>query len=408
MGEIMNIEEIKADFPVLNNNMNGKNIVYLDSAATSQKPRQVIDTVLEFYSSKNSNVGRSLYQLAEQATLGFEESREKVQKFINAKQKEEIIFVNNTTQGINTVMRGWGEKNIKKGDKIVTTILEHHSNFVPWLELAKRKKAKLEIIDIDENGELKEQELEKINGAKLVAFSAASNVAGTIPDTKKICKLAKDAGAISIVDGAQLVPGNLTDVKKIGCDFLVFSGHKMLGPFGSGVLYGKREVLEQTDPFIYGSEMIRKVHKDGFTLNELPHRLEAGTPNVAETIGLGIAIDYLNRIGMKEIRSHEEKLIGYMIKRMQEIDGLRIIGPTDPKKRAGLVAFDLKQAHPHDVAAMLDEEGVCIRSGHHCAMPLHERLDIPASSRASIYLYNEKQDVDKLIEGIEKIKKIFG
>lgn len=405
---MIDVDEIRSDFPILETKINGNRIAYLDSAATSQKPRQVIDTVLEFYSSKNSNVGRSLYKIAEQATLEFEQVREKARKFINARDAAEIIFTCNTTLGVNTVMRGWGERNIKKGDKIVTSILEHHSNFVPWLELAKRKKAKLEIMDIDENGELKEGELEKIKGAKLVAVTGASNVAGTMPDIKKICRIARDTGAVTLIDAAQLVPGTKTDVSAIGCDFMVFSGHKMLAPFGSGVLYGKKEVIEQMDPFLYGSEMIKKVYADKATWNDAPHKFEAGTPNVAETMGLGMAMDYLGRVGMDNVRAHEEKLVSYLLKRMKEVKGLRIIGPQDHRKRAGLVAFELDKVHPHDVAAMLDEEAICIRSGHHCAMPLHDRLGIPASSRASVYLYNTTEEIDRLIDGLEKIKKVFG
>lgn len=407
MDEMIDVDEIWQDFPILSTKAHGKPLTYLDSAATSQKPRQVIDALAEFYSLRNSNAGRSLYRLAEEATLAYEGARKAAAGFINAADEKEIVFTNNSTHGINAVFRGWGEKNIRKGDKIVTTVLEHHSNFVPWLELAKRKKAKLEIIDIDADGELKESELDKINGAKLVAVSAASNVLGTMPDIRKMCKIARDAGAVSVVDAAQYVPGNPTDVRTIGCDFMVFSGHKMLAPFGSGVLYGRQELLEGMDPFLFGSEMIREVYSDRATWNDIPHRLEAGTPNVAECIALGVAIGYLKRIGIDNVRAHEERLAGHMLKRLSEVEGLRILGPKKAKRRVALLAFELEGVHPHDVAALLDEDGICVRSGHHCAMPLHERLGIPASTRASAYIYNKEGEIDRLAESLEKIGNMF-
>ncbi|MFH1394375.1 MAG: SufS family cysteine desulfurase [Candidatus Micrarchaeota archaeon] len=403
----MDVDEIRADFPILSTTRNGKPIAYLDSAATSQKPRQVIDALSEFYSLRNANVGRSLYHLAEEATIAYAEARQKAAKFINAADENEIVFTSNTTNGVNTIFRGWGEGNIKKGERIVTTILEHHSNFVPWLQLARMKGAQLDIIDIDEKGKLREEDLGKLEGAKLFAFSAASNVAGTLTDVPKLCRLARKAGAVTIVDAAQYVPGNVTDVRKMGCDFLLFSGHKMLAPFGSGVLYGRKELLEEMEPFLYGSEMIREVHTYGATWNGLPHKFEAGTPNVAECVCLGVAMDYLNRVGLGNIRKHEEKLVSHMLRRMEEIEGLRIIGPGEAKERAGLVAFELEGVHPHDIAALLDEDGICVRSGHHCAMPLHEKLGIPASTRASVYLYNTEEEIDRLAESLVKIRDLF-
>lgn len=406
---MFDVDKIRSDFPILDVKVNGKKLVYLDSAATSQKPSQVIDGVSDFYRKRNSNVARGLYRLAEQATMEYEAVREKARKFINAKASKEIIFTRNTTEGSNVIMRGWGEKFLKKGDRIVTTILEHHSNFVPWQQLAKRTGARFEVVDITDEGELDEGELEgKLKGARFVAVSAASNVVGTLTDTRRICSMARENGAISVVDGAQSVPSMPTDVKKMGCDFLTFSGHKMLAPFGSGVLYGREELLEKMDPLLYGSEMIRSVTIEETEWNDLPLKFEAGTPNVGSMVGLGAAMDYLNGIGLESIRSHEESLLAYALKRLPEVKGLEVLGPKDVKKRGALVAFTLEGVHPHDVASMLDEDGICVRSGHHCAMPLHERLRIPASTRASFYLYNTKEEIDMLLESLERIRKVFG
>lgn len=406
---MLDVEKTRRDFPILERKTGGKPLVYLDSAATSQKPGQVIDAVASFYRNRNANVARGLYTLAEEATREYEDVREKVRRFINAEAPEEIIFTPNTTVGANIVMRGWGEKFIRRGDKIVTTVMEHHSNFVPWQQLAKTKGARFEVVDITEDGGLDESELDKkIKNAKLVAVSAASNVLGTINNTKKICELARENDVVSVVDGAQYVPSFGTDVKEIGCDFLVFSGHKMLAPFGSGVLYGRRELLESMDPFLYGSEMIRSVTIKKSEWNELPFKFESGTPDVAAIICLGVAIDYLNKIGFENIRAHERGLVGYMMKRLAEVKGLRIIGPKDAKKRAALVSFTMEGIHPHDVSAILADNGVCVRSGHHCAMPLHIRLGIEASTRASVYLYNRKDEIDALVESLHKTRKIFG
>ncbi len=408
---MLDTETIRRDFPILRESVNGKQLVYLDSAATSQRPIQVIEAVSDFYTHKNANVARGLHKLAEEATSAYEEVRGKARSFINAKEPEEIIFTKNTTEGINTVMRGWGEKSIRKNDKIVTTILEHHSNFVPWQQLARWKGAKFEVAGITDEGELDLDDFEKkAKGAKLVALSAASNVIGTITDVKKVARIVRELAhedAIILVDGAQSVPSMPTDVKSIDCDFLVFSGHKMLAPFGSGVLYGKRERLEKMDPFVYGSEMIRAVGMKTSEWSDLPYKFEPGTPDVAATIGLGAAIDYLGRIGMEDVRAHEKDLAGYAIKRMGDIDTLTILGPHDPGKRVGLVSFTMDDIHPHDVAAILDEDGIAVRSGHHCAMPLHEHLGIPASTRASFYIYNTKPEIDALCDSLRRVKKVF-
>ena len=405
---MFNVDKIREDFPILKEKMNGKPLVYLDSAATSQRPIQVIEAVSDFYLKRNANVARGLHKLGEEATRRYEEVRFKLKDFVNARSEKEIIFTKNTTEAINTVMYGWGMKNIKEGDKIVTTIMEHHSNFVPWQQLAKMKKAKLEVIDVDDEGKLEESELDKIKGAKLVAVSAVSNVLGTRNDVKKICRIATDAGALSLVDGAQSVPSQKTDVRDIGCDFLALSGHKMLAPFGTGALYAREEVLDKMDPMLYGSEMIRKVTIEEATWNDLPHRFEAGTPIVAETIGLGAAIDYLNKLGMDDIKRHKEEITAYALKRLGETKGVKIIGPKKASERGGLVGFELENVHPHDVAAILDDSGIAIRSGHHCAMPLHDRLKIPASSRASFHVYTKKEEIDALVAGLEKVKMVFG
>jgi len=303
-------------------------------------------------------------------------------------------------------MRGYGEKFIKKGDKIVVTMLEHHSNFVPWQELAKRTGAKFEVVGLTAEGNLDEQDLlQKLKGAKLFAFSAASNVLGTMPEVKRICKLAKDSGAVSLVDAAQYVPSHNITIKDLGCDFLTFSGHKMLSPFGVGVLYGREDLLESMDPFLYGSEMIRTVTSESSDWNTSPHKFESGTPNVAAVIGFGTAIDYLNDVGMDNIASYTQSLTSYLYSRLSELDFVNVLGP---EKRAGLVSFTIDKVHSHDIAAILNEDKVCVRSGHHCAMPLHDHLGISASTRASIYFYNKKSEIDQLVESLEKVRKVFG
>jgi len=405
---MFDVNKLRQDFPILQTKVNGKPLTYLDSAATSQKPEQVIQTIADFYRNENANVARGLYRLAEEATRKYEEVRDKAAKFINARAREEIIFTQNSTHGANIVMRGWGEKFVKRGDRIVTTVMEHHSNFVPWQQLAKKKGAKFEVVDITDEGELDWNDLDKkTKNAKLVAVSAASNVLGTLNDTKKICALAHEAGAVCVVDGAQSVPSMGADVRNMDCDFLVFSGHKMLAPFGSGVLYGKEELLEKMDPFFYGSEMIRSVTKQKSEWNELPFKFESGTPDVAAVIGLGTAMDYLSKIGFENIRAHESSLVSHMLKQLREVKGLGMIGPRDGKKRGSLVSFTMEGIHPHDVSAILAEDGVCVRSGHHCAMPLHTRLGIEASTRASIYLYNRKDEIDRLTDSLQRARKIF-
>lgn len=403
---MIDAERIRMDFPIFQAH---PRMVYLDSAATSQRPAAVIDAVSNLYRTYNANVARGLYPIAEEATLGYENVRKKTRRFIKARSDAEIIFTKNSTEGANLLMRGWGAKFIRKGDRIVTTLMEHHSDFVPWQQLAKMKGAKFEVVGLDDDGALDQDDLgRKLKGAKLFAFSSASNVLGIRYDAKALCALAREAGALSVVDGAQSVPSMPTDVKAMGCDFLFFSGHKMLAPFGSGVLYGREELLEKMDPFLYGSSMIRMVTKERTQWNDIPHKFEAGTPIVDAVVGLGAAIDYLEGLGMGEVQKHEEMLVAYMLKRLGEVRGLDIIGPQSASARTGLVAFGLEGVHPHDVSAMLAEDGICVRSGHHCAMPLHGHLGIPASTRASVYIYNRKEDVDAMVSSLQKVRKAFG
>ncbi|MDO8553786.1 MAG: cysteine desulfurase [Candidatus Micrarchaeota archaeon] len=400
---------MKKDFPILERKINGHDFVYLDSAATSQKPRQVIEAMNDYYTNYNANVHRGVYKISEEASEKYDDARSKVKNFINASSEQEIIYTKGTTESINLVMRSWGEKFIKKGDKIVTTIMEHHSNFVPWQQLASKTGAIFEVVGINKNYELDESELErKIKGAKLVAVTHASNVLGTINPVEKICKIAHDNDAVVLVDGAQSIPHFPVDVRKIDCDFFAFSGHKMLGPTGIGVLYGKKELLESMDPFNYGGDMISEVHVDKSEWNKLPYKFEAGTPPIAEVIGLGAAISYLEKIGMKKIREHEKELTNYAIEMLSKIKNCKIIGSVDVDKRLGAITFDIAGIHPHDLASLLNEKGIAIRTGHHCAMPLHEYLKLNATARASFYIYNEKKDVDALVDSINYAKKIFG
>ena len=405
----INLMQVREDFPILKRQVNGKPLVYLDNAATSQKPTQVIKALEQYYLEYNANIHRGIHKLAEEATLAHEEAREKTAKFINARRTEEIVFVRNTTEALNLLAYAWGRRNVGKNDKIVLTIMEHHSNIVPWQMLAKEKEAKIEFIEIDKEGKLQEEQIrEKIDSrTKIVAVTHASNVLGTINPVEAIGKAAHQVGALFVLDAAQSVPHMPVDVKKLDCDFMAFSGHKMMGPTGIGVLYGKKQFLEDTPPFLGGGEMIREVHTTDSSWKELPYKFEAGTPNIAGAIGLGIAIDYLNRLGMQHIHDHEMKITAYTLSKMEKINGLTYYGPKDVDQRVGVISFNLGDIHAHDMASLLDEEGIAIRSGHHCAQPLMEFLDIPAASRASFYIYNTKEEVDILINALEKAKKLF-
>lgn len=403
------VELIREDFPILKRTVHGKSLVYLDNAATSQKPASVISAISEFYSIHNANVHRSVYQLSEEATARYEEAHRKVAKFVNAKSFKEIVFVKNATEAINLVAYSWGRENIKAGDVILLTEMEHHSNLVPWQLLAEEQGARLEFISVDENGLLDLQDLKtKINGRlKLVAVTHMSNMLGTINPVGSITKFARENGALILIDAAQTVPHYTVDVQKIDCDFLVFSGHKMLAPNGIGVLYAKKELLENMKPFLGGGDMILEVKLRESKWNDIPWKFEAGTPAIAEGIALGKAIDYLKNLGMEKIESYERRIVTYAMERLSEIDGIKIYGPL-PEQRGGLVSFNLEGLHPHDIAATLDYDGIAIRAGHHCAQPLHEKLGINASARVSFYFYNTIEEVDKLIVGLYKAKKLFG
>ncbi len=402
------VSSIREDFPILHQMVNGKPLIYLDSTATSQKPESVIQTMDEYYRKYNANVHRGVYSLAEEATARYEDARKKIQKFINAKSWREVIYTRNATEAINLVAYAWGRLNIREGDEIVSTLIEHHSNIVPWQLLAKEKNAKLNFIGVDEQARLRQDEIEKLitPKTKLVAVTMMSNVAGTITPIKHIIDRAHSVGAVVVVDGAQAVPHMPVDVQALDMDFLAFSGHKMLGPF-VGILYGKRALLEAMNPFLGGGDMIREVHLDQSKWNELPYKFEAGTPAVVEGIGLGAAVDYLNALGMENVREHEHELTTYALDKIGNVEGIHIVGPKSASERGGVVAFDVRGVHPHDVAQIFDREGICVRAGHHCAMPLHEHYGLAATTRASFYVYNIPDEIDKLVQTLDKVREIF-
>jgi len=404
-------ENIRKDFPILKRTVReNKALVYLDNASTTQKPNQVIDAITDFYRNHNANIHRAVYALAEEATELYEQTRDKVADFINIKNKKEIIFVRGTTEAINLVAYAWGRDHLKEGDIIVTTEYEHHSNIVPWQLLTQEKGAKLEYIGMDDDGELILDDLDKYlatGKVKLVTFSLVSNVLGTISDAEKIISKCKAAGVLTLIDGAQAVPHMKVDVEKLGCDFFAFSGHKMLGPTGIGILWVRTSVLETMNPFHGGGDMIREVHKYETTWNDLPYKFEAGTPSIADVVGFGAAIDYLLKIGMDNIRQHEIELTSYALEKLSSVKGLHIYGTKDISKRGGVISFNFADVHPHDVAQIIDGEGIAIRSGHHCAQVLMERLNVAATSRVSFYIYNTKEEIDKLINSLNKVARIF-
>ena len=404
-------ENIRKDFPILERTVrDNKTLVYLDNASTTQKPNQVIDAINDFYRNHNANIHRAVYALAEEATELYEKTRDKVANFINVKDRVEIIFVRGTTEAINLVAYAWGRDHLNEGDIIVTTEYEHHSNIVPWQLLTQEKSAKLEYIGMNDNGELNLDDLDKYlatGKVKLVTFSLMSNVLGTISDAETIISKCKAAGVLTMVDGAQAVPHMKVDIEKLGCDFFAFSGHKMLGPTGIGILWVRKSILETMSPFHGGGDMIREVHKYETTWNDLPYKFEAGTPNIADVVGFGAAIDYLSNIGMDAIRQHEIELTSYAIEKLSQVKGLHIYGTKDISKRGGVISFNFADVHPHDVAQIIDEEGIAIRSGHHCAQVLMERLDVAATSRASFYIYNTKEEIDALINSLNKVARIF-
>ncbi|EAE5922973.1 NifS-related cysteine desulfurase [Listeria monocytogenes FSL J1-208] len=407
---MIDIQKIRADFPILAQEINEKPLAYLDNAATSQKPKQVIEALTHYYEFDNANVHRGVHTLAARATDAYESARGKVAKFIHAREVAEIIFTRGTTSAINLVVDSYGEANIEAGDEIVISYLEHHSNLIPWQQLAKRKGAVLKYIELEEDGTISVEQAKKTIGekTKIVALAHVSNVLGTITPIKEIAAIAHQFGAVILVDGAQAVPHMEVDVVDLDADFYAFSGHKMMAPTGIGALYGKRELLDAMEPTEFGGEMIDFVELYDSTWKELPWKFEAGTPIVGGAIALGAAIDYLAEVGLANIHAHEQALASYAIEEMSKIEGITIYGPKDASKRCGLVTFNLEGAHPHDIATILDEDGIAIRAGHHCAQPLMKWLDVSSTARASFYIYNTKEEIDALIDGLKLTKEYFG
>ncbi|MFA6036230.1 MAG: cysteine desulfurase [Candidatus Micrarchaeia archaeon] len=405
---MLNVRKLRKDFPIFKRKFHGKPLCYLDSTATSQKPVQVMRAVTEFYSKYCANVHRGIYALSVEATAKYDEAREKVREFVKAPEVKEIIFTRNATEALNLLAYSWGFENLKPGDEVVTTVMEHHANLVPW-QMFQQRGVALKFIDIDAEGRLDMQSAAQVitRKTKLVTAVHASNMLGTVNDVRQLARMAHDAGALMAVDGAQSVPHMPVDVRGLECDFLAFSGHKMLAPDGIGVLWGRKELLERMKPFLYGGDMIRTVSLHEATWNELPTKFEAGTPNASGTIGLGAAIDYLEKIGMHRVHEHERELAKYAMKRLGEIDEVSIYGPKKAEERVATLSFSVEGLHPHDVAQVLDAEGIAVRSGHHCTMPLHKKLGMAATTRASFYLYNDRKDVDRLAKGVEKAVKVL-
>ena len=402
-------QDIKSYFPILNQEVNGHPLVYLDSAATSQKPIQVIEAMRKYYELDNSNVHRGVHTLGNRATDLYEGAREKVRKFINANSTKEVIFTRGTTTSLNTVAGGYARQTLQEGDEIVISYMEHHSNIIPWQQVAKEKGAVLKYLDLEEDGTISLDTVRKTitPKTKIVSVMMVSNVLGTINPVKEIAKIAHENGAIMVVDGAQAAPHMKIDVQDIDCDFLAFSGHKMCGPTGIGVLYGKQAILENMEPVEFGGEMIDFVGLYESTWKELPWKFEGGTPIIASAIGLGAAIDFLTELGLENIEAYEHKLAAYAMDQMETIDGLTIYGPRDANKRCGLVTFNLDDVHPHDVATVLDMNGIAVRAGHHCAQPLMKWLQVTATARASFYMYNDEADIDALVAGLRGAKEYF-
>jgi cysteine desulfurase/selenocysteine lyase len=406
----INVNRIRDDFPILKREIRpGVPLIYLDSTATSQKPLAVIQAMNEFYQQSNANIHRGIHTLAEESTAGYEATRQKVADFIKATSARQIIFTRNTTEAINLVAFTWGRVNLEADDMVVLTEMEHHSNLVPWQILASERDFRLEFVPVTEEGLLDLDIYRQLLSLqpKLVAFTQMSNVLGTINPAREIIQLAHQAGAVTLVDAAQSVPHLSVNVQELDVDFLAFSAHKMCGPSGIGVLYGKEELLEAMPPFLGGGDMIKRVRLRSFETDEIPHKFEAGTPAIAEAVGFGAAIDYLSAVGMDAIEAHEHDIIDYALERLIEIPGVKTIGP-EAEFKGGVASFTLNGVHPHDVSQILDTDGIAVRAGHHCAMPLHEKFNLPATTRASYYLYNIKDEVDRLVEGIYKVKTIFG
>ncbi len=402
-------KEIKSYFPILNQEINGNPLIYLDSAATSQKPVQVIEAMKDYYEHDNANVHRGVHTLGNRATEKYEGAREKVRKFINANSMEEIIFLRGTTTAINLIAQSYGRANVEEGDEIVITYMEHHSNIIPWQQLAKERGAILKYVELEKDGTISLEQVRAVvtERTKIVSMVYVSNVLGTMNPVKEVAQIAHENGAVMVVDGAQAAPHLKIDVQQLDCDFFAFSGHKMCGPTGIGVLYGKKELLNNMEPVEFGGEMIDFVGLYDSTWKELPWKFEGGTPIIAGAVGLGAAIDFLNEIGLNEIEKHEHQMAAYAMEKMSTIEGLDIYGPADPQQRAGIVTFNLNDVHPHDVATVLDMSGIAVRAGHHCAQPLMKWLEVSATARASFYLYNSESDVDRLVEGLRSAKEYF-
>jgi cysteine desulfurase/selenocysteine lyase len=405
----LDVQRIRKDFPILDRKVYGKPLVYLDNAATSQKPRQVIEKLVEYYETYNANIHRAVHCLGEEATAAYEEAREKIAKFINAPSPENIIFTRNTTESINLVAYTWGRANVREGDEILLTQMEHHSNLIPWQRLAAEKGATIRYIELTDQQTLALDGLENLfeARARIMAMPHVSNSMGTINPVEKIAAEARRNGTTFLVDGAQGAPHLPVDVQAIGCDFYAFSSHKMLGPTGIGVLYARKELLQEMEPFLGGGEMIRRVDFEGATWNDLPWKFEAGTPNIADAIAFGAAIDYLNDVGMDNVRQHEIEITEYALNRLSHFDDITLYGPADPRERGGVVSFNFGDLHPHDIGTVLDRHGVAIRAGHHCTQPLMRTLGVSGTARASFYIYNTLEEVDVLVEALEAARDFF-
>jgi cysteine desulfurase/selenocysteine lyase len=403
----LDVERVRKDFPILHQEIYGKPLVYLDSAATGQKPRSVIDAVARYYEQDNSNVHRGVHLLSERATAAYEAAREKVQRFVNAAHSHEIVFVRGTTEAINLVAQTYGRTRVRSGDEIVITVTEHHSNIVPWQMLCEEKGAVLRVAPMDDSGTLLVDELERLIGprTRLVALGHVSNALGTIHPVRRIVEMAHRWNVPVLLDGAQAVPHLAVDVRSLGCDFYAFSGHKLFGPTGIGVLYGRSELLEEMPPWQGGGDMISSVTFEKTTYNKLPYKFEAGTPHIAGAIGLGAAIDYVSALGLPAIAAHEHELLTYATEALRAVSGLRLIGTA--KEKASVLSFLLGEVHPHDIGTILDREGIAVRTGHHCAQPLMRRLGVPATARASFAFYNRRADVDALVAGLHKVREVF-
>ena len=400
---------IKNDFPIFNRKINGYPLVYLDNAATTQKPQSVIDSLISYYQDSNANVFRGVHTLSVEATDLYDQARQKVQRFIKAKDIEEIIYTRNTSESINLVAYSWAQKNLKKGDKIFISPFEHHSNLVPWQQICRKTQSQLLYLPLDGTGSIDcekfSSEIDK--NTKLISVTHMSNVLGEISPIKDLTELAHRFGALIMIDGAQSVPHMPIDVQEMNCDFLAFSSHKMLGPTGIGILYAKKEILEEMDPFLFGGDMIREVTYEDAKWNDLPYKFEAGTPNIADAIATGVAIDYLENLGMDNVLNHEKKLVTYALERFSFLENIDILGTQNPSLKGGVISFNHKLIHPHDLGTALDRYGIAIRTGHHCAMPLIRSFDLVAACRASFYIYNDNDDIDKLIDSISEIEDYF-